>query len=90
MKTLPEFIETSHPRSFCETVLTHLSQRDRADLTRINVKIGDVGLLRYTAARYMSPMFVEPKYAKIYKAFGEKVEAAYQEMVEAIRAADTR
>lgn len=65
-------------------VLGVLTKRDTDDLTRISVKVGQASMIRYFAAHYIDPMFVTAAEEKAFRAFGEKIEAAYHDFLAAL------
>ncbi len=85
-----ERITPDTARNWCGRVLSFLTKRDSDDFTRIQVRLGDASVIRYLAARYQDPMFVGAAESAAFRAFGEKVEAAYHEMVDALAAARNR
>ena len=82
-----ERITSGTARDWRGRILGLLTKRDQDDLTRISVKIGGAAMIRYYAAQYLDPMFAGGAEDAAFRAFGEKVEAAYQEMLSALRAA---
>jgi hypothetical protein len=82
-----ERITKTTARNWCGRALGLLTKRDQDAFSRISIKLGEAGTIRYFAARYIDPIFVTGEEETAYRAFGEKIEAAYHELLTALRAA---
>jgi hypothetical protein len=74
-------------RNWQGRILMLLSKRDNDDLSRLSVRLGDAGIIRFFAARYMDPFFSTTREDAAYRKFGEAVESAYHTMLAELAAA---
>lgn len=82
-----EVVTPANARNWCGRVLGFLSKRDQDDLTRLEVKIGQKGLIRYLVGQDHDPIFCGSREEKVYQKFAATVEAAYHQLVTDLAAA---
>ncbi len=76
-----ENVTPENARSWCGRALALLSRRDRDDLTRLEVRIGQKGLIRYLVGQDHDPIFCTTREEKAHQRFAAAVESAYHQLV---------
>lgn len=76
-----ERITPKTARNWAGRVLGMLSKRDRDDLTRLEVKMGQKGLIRYLVCQDHDPMFCKTPTERAFQRFAERVETAYHDLL---------
>ncbi len=78
---LRQRITKDNARHWAGTVLGMLSKRDKDDLTRLEVKMSQKGLIRYLVCQDHDPMFCKTPTENAFRRFAERVETAYHDLL---------